>query len=116
METTAGVRELVLAFLEALNHEDFQTARDLVSDDFSFVGVLGSRDGAEAYFGDMRRMRIKYTIRKVFVEGQDVCVFYDLTLSDKTIFACGWYQAVNGKIHSLRVVFDPRPLVETKTA
>jgi hypothetical protein len=116
MDTEANVREPVLAFLEALNREEFQRARDLVSDDFSFVGVLGSRDGADAYFSDMERMRIKYAVRKVFVDGEDVCIFYDLTVSGKTIFGCGWYQVVDGKLHSLRVVFDPRPLIETKAA
>jgi hypothetical protein len=30
-----------------------------------------------------------------------------------TLFGCGWYHVEQGKISSLRVVFDPRPLVES---
>jgi hypothetical protein len=37
----------------------------------SFVGVLGSRHGAESYFIDMEGMHLKYDIRKVFGDGND---------------------------------------------
>jgi len=76
--------------------------------------VLGSRNGAEAYFQDMERMRIKYSVKKVFADEQDVCLFYDFTLSGKTVFGSAWYHVDAGKIRSLRVVFDPRPLLENK--
>jgi len=114
MPTSASPRDLVLACIDALNREDFQRARDYINDDFAFVGVLGSRNGAEAYFQDMERMRIKYSIQKVFADEQDVCLLYDVTLSGKTVFGCAWYHVEAGKIRSLRVVFYPRPLLENK--
>ena len=77
-----------------------------------FVGVLGSRDGAEVYFRDMERMRLKYNVNKVFVDGDDVCLFYDITMANVTVFCAGWYQLSGGKIRSFRVVFDPRPVLE----
>lgn len=52
--------------------------------------------------------------KKSFVEGQDVCLLYDLKMSGKTIFGCGWYQVADDKIKSLTVVFDPRPFLEDK--
>jgi hypothetical protein len=78
----------------------------------SFRGVLGSRDGAEAYFKDMKNMKFKYDIKKTFVDGNDVCLFYDIDMSGKAILTCGWYHVENGKISSLRVVFDPRPVLD----
>ena len=107
-----AAEQVVMACVEAINKEDFQTARRYVSDDMSFVGVLGSRQGASAYFNDMERLRLKYEVQKVFVDGQDVCLLYDLNISDKIVFGCGWYQVEEGKIRSLRVVFDPRPIIE----
>ena len=48
--------------------------------------------------------------RKVFVDGDDVCVIYDLhtapVLSSRT---CEWYRLCDGKIASVSVVFDARP-------
>jgi hypothetical protein len=107
-----SARDIVLSCVRAINREDFAAARRLVSDDLSFVGVLGERHGADAYFKDMEQMRLKYSIKQTVAEGDDVCVLYDLEMSGKTIFVCGWYHVENGYIKSLRVIFDPRPVLE----
>ena len=114
--TEQNAKEVVLSYIDAINREDFQTARQYVASDLSFVGALGSRQGADAYFEDMERMRFKYDIKKVFAEGNDVCVLYDVTLSGVKLFTCGWYQIEAGKIRSLKVVFDPRPVLAQKGA
>jgi hypothetical protein len=109
-------KEVVMSCVNAINTEDFRAARQYVADDMSFVGVLGSRQGADSYFTDMERMRLKYDVKKVFVDGNDVCLFYDLNMSGTTIFVSAWYQVQNGKIRSLKVVFDPRPVLAGKAA
>ena len=105
-------KETVLSFIRALNGEDFKTARTYLSDAMVFNGVLGSREGADVYIGDMEKMKFKYEIKKLFVDGDDVCLFYDIDMSGHTIFSSGWYQVEDGKIKSLQVIFDPRPLLE----
>jgi hypothetical protein len=110
----ADAREVVLSCVNAINAEDLKTARKYVSDDLSFIGVLGSRQGGDVYFTDMERMRLKYDVKKVFVDGNDVCLFYDLTISGANIFCCAWYQVANGKIQTLNVLFDPRPILEAR--
>ena len=105
-------RDIVLACVQALNEEDFAAARKLVSEDLSFVGVLGERHGAEAYFKDMQQMRLKYDIQKTVAEGDDVCLLCNLKMSGKTLPVCGWYHVEDGHIKSLRVIFDPRPVLE----
>lgn len=111
-QTITESKEVVLSLIEALNKEDFDTARTYVNDDMKFVGVLGSRNGAEAYFKDMKLMKLKYDVKKVFAEDDDVCLFYDLKMSGATIFGCAWYGLKDGKVSSLKVVFDPRPVIE----
>ncbi|QHT71648.1 nuclear transport factor 2 family protein [Rhodocytophaga rosea] len=106
--------EVVLTFIQALNNEDFQTVRDCLSDDMVFNGVLGHREGADQYVKDMKQMKFKYNIQKKFVADNDVCLLYDIDMSGKTIFTCGWYQVQDNKIKSLKVIFDPRPLLEQK--
>lgn len=110
MPKNAG--EVVTSFLKALNEEDFQTARKYVHDDLQFLGVMGQRSGADAYFSDMQKMKFKYVIKRVFTDGDDVSIFYDIKMQGKTIFTSGWYHVPNCKINSIRVVFDPRPLLE----
>ncbi len=48
----------------------------------------------------------------MFAEDDDVCVLYDMVTNSPagTAFIAEWYRAHNGKIGSIRVVFDPRPL------
>jgi len=112
MAPTMSAKEIVLAFIEAMNNEDFITARAYVSEDMKFVGVMGTRDSADAYFKDMEKMKFKYDIKKVFEDGSDVCLFYDINMGEKTIFSCGWYKLIGGKINSFQVIFDPRPLLK----
>jgi|SRR5215467_11424639 len=114
IETGSDAREIVMSFIDALNKEDYELARSYVNDDFSFVGVLGSRFGADSYFKDMSKMRFHYDIRKVFAEGNDVCLFYDIMMSGQKIFSCGWYQVKAGKINSFKVIFDPRPILDSE--
>jgi predicted ester cyclase len=105
-------KEIVLAFVDALNRGDFDAARKSVADDMKFVGVLGSRDGGDAYFHDMKHMRLKYDVKKAFSDGDDVCLFFDVTMAGVTVLCAGWYQLSNGKIRSYRVIFDPRTVLE----
>lgn len=109
---SADSRQIVLDFIKAMNDFDYEKARTFVMDDFNFVGVLGTRNGAEAYFNDMQKMKFSYNVLKSFADGNDVCLFYDIDMGGKAIFCCGWYQLQNDKIKSFRVVFDPRPLLE----
>src|SRR5689334_2232976 len=104
-------KEVVLTFLDALNNEDFETARHFLSNDMVFNGVLGHREGGDTYVDDMKKMKFKYKILKAFAEADDVCVLYDIDMGDKTIYTAGWHKVRDNKIKSLRVVFDPRPIV-----
>jgi hypothetical protein len=111
MKQTA--KEIVLTFIDALNKEDFEKAAQCLSEDMIFDGVMGKRNGAESYISDMKKMKFKYEIEQTFENANDVCVLYNINMSGKaTIFTCGWYQVAHGKIEKLKVVFDPRPLLE----
>ena len=114
MNESGDPREVVMSCVNAINRGDFKTARQYVADDMLFVGVLGSRQGGDVYFKDMERMRLKYDVKKVFVDGNDVCLYYDLAISGGNIFCSAWYQVTNGRIQSLKVVFDPRPILEAR--
>ncbi len=111
VSTETNAKEIVTSFVEALNNEDFKTARNYVSDDMVFAGVLASRNGADKYFKDIEKMKMKYEIKKV-LDGNDVCILSDVSMQSVSMFTCSWYKVKNGKINSLKVVFDPRPALE----
>jgi hypothetical protein len=67
--------------------------------------------GAEAYFEEIERLRLKFHIQRIFANHEDVCVLYNIDTSGITVFACGWFQIKDGKVGFLKVTFDPRPLL-----
>lgn len=102
---------VILDFINALNAEDFDLARLQLCDDMTFKGVMGERNGADVYIEDMKKMKLKYDIKKIFTDNQDVCVFYDIEMGGKKIFSCGWYVIEDEKIKTFEVIFDPRPIL-----
>jgi hypothetical protein len=79
---------------------------------------LGSFDSAEPYLKYLEHLNLpKSEIKKVFADGNDVCVLHESNFATPpvTLFVCTWYCVDDGKISSIRIVFDPRPFVrETK--
>lgn len=111
--TITNAKETVLSFIRALNEEDFSAVRKYLSDDFTFIGVLGTRTGADLYVTEMSRMKFKYEVKKAFADDTDVCLWYNITMGDKTIYCSGWYELLDNKISKFQVVFDPRPLLDS---
>lgn len=99
-------------FIQYLNEENFEKAESCLDPDFKFIGVLGKRDNASVYIKDMKQMKFKYKILKAFTSGEDVCFWYTIDMGENAVEASGWYQIKDGKIHTLKVLFDPRPLLQ----
>jgi len=106
-------RTIVLQFIDHLNNENFSAAQDCLHDDFVFEGVLGRREGAAVYIREMMQMKLKYQVQQSFEAGTDISLWYMIDMGGKRIPASGWYHTDAGKIRSLKVVFDPRPLLDS---
>jgi ketosteroid isomerase-like protein len=93
---------------------DFETAGSLIEEDIGFVGPFGAAEGADAYLSGLRRFRARgvqgVDIHRVFSDGDDVCIIYDLvtTMAAGTIPSAGWYRLRDGKIASVRAFVDAR--------
>lgn len=109
--TEHNAKVVVQDFINALNAEDFDLARLQLQDDMYFKGVMGERNGADNYIADMKKMKFKYDIKKVFVDGEEVCLWYNIDMGNKTILCSGWYKLADEKIKSFEVIFDPRPIL-----
>ncbi|MET3037269.1 nuclear transport factor 2 family protein [Chryseobacterium sp. NRRL B-14859] len=98
-------------FIQYLNEENFEKAESCLDPHFTFEGVLGKREGASVYINDMKQMKFKYQILQKFSAGEDICFWYNIDMGKQSVLASGWYHITDGKIHSFKVLFDPRPLL-----
>src|SRR5262245_14026638 len=92
-ETDASV--VADKFFTAWTTGDFDTARTLLHDDGSFAGPIDAFDNADAYLGALRGLSQIVTSadqQKLFVDGSDVCVIYDLVTNTPAGTATAeWY-------------------------
>ncbi len=112
--TNANAREIVESYRAALGKGDFATARTLMQDNMTFQGPLDTFNTADQYLEAARRLASiiqRIDPKKAFVDGDDVCVLYDMVTNTPagTAFIAEWYQMSGGKIAALHAVFDARP-------
>lgn len=115
--TVSDARSIVERYYAAQQEKDFATIRTLLHDDISFTGALGTTDTAEDYIKGLKGMTATMTGMKrhvIVAEGDEVLQVYDLTLATPpvTLAVAQWFTVRDGKIATLRVYFDPRPLFE----
>jgi ketosteroid isomerase-like protein len=117
-----SAKEIVMEFTQAMERKDWKAVRSYISENLSDVSPLNSFDGAEAYlkyveYAAEHRNIPPLDIKKEFADGNDVCLLYEVTYGKPpvtTIF-CRWFHVNDdGKISSIRWVFDPRPLFPQK--
>lgn len=112
--TTQDAGALATTYFRAWKAKDFDTLRSVLADDATFRGPLASADDAEACLEGLRGMSQIVTdivIHKMFVDGPDVLTWFDLhtTVAPPSPTA-NWSHVENGKIKTIRVTFDARPL------
>ena len=82
----------------------------------TFEGPLGKASNADECVAGLRRMSQMVTdivIRKTFIDGSDALTWFDLhTAKTEPLPTVNWRHIENGKITSIEVTFDPRPLTE----
>lgn len=110
MADSAQVAE---GFFEAWTAKDFERARTLLRDDVHFEGPIATFDDADSYLNSLRsftQMMTGLEKLKVFVDGDDWCIVYDVkTAPVPTARTCEWYHVRDGGIDWVTVVFDARP-------
>ncbi|HUA14447.1 MAG TPA: nuclear transport factor 2 family protein [Verrucomicrobiae bacterium] len=104
-----GAKETVMSYIEAMGNRDYAAARNYLADKVRVKGPAGEIfRSPDEFLKMMEQQRGKYDIKKVFVDGSDVCLLYDFITLRVTTFFCSWYQVKAGKITSIQTVFDPR--------
>jgi ketosteroid isomerase-like protein len=106
--------EVAQAFKAAIGNGDVVAARKLMHDDMSFTGPIDAFTAPEPYLEALKKLAAiveRVDVKKVFVDGGDVCMFYDMVTRTPagTAFIAEWLTVKNGRIASIRSVFDARP-------
>ena len=110
MNPNQYARDIVMSYINALDNQDYDSARNRLGDNVLVKGPAGEAfRSPDEFISMMQRQRGKYEIKKVFVDGDDVCVLYDFITKTVTAFFASWYNVKDGKIISIQTVFDPRP-------
>jgi limonene-1,2-epoxide hydrolase len=106
-------QDVVLSYQKAMQRGDFSTARGLLHDNLEFRGPFDTFGKADDYIHALQKLSTivdHVDILKVFEDGSDVCLLCDLvTKTVGTSFVAEWYKVKDGKIASVRAVFDARP-------
>src|SRR5260370_14230127 len=103
--TNANASEIVESYRAALGKGDFATARTLMQDNMSFQGPLDTFHTADQYLEATRKLASiiqRIDVTKVFVDGDDVCVLYDIVTNTPagTAFIADCYQVERASVPS----------------
>src|SRR6476659_4329995 len=113
MEIT-DTRSVAEAYFRAWKGRDFTTLRGILADDVTFRGPLATLDNADDCVKGlecMAQILDDIVVQHVFVDGPDVLTWFDLhTTVAPPAPTANWQHVENGRITSIRVTFDPRPL------
>lgn len=108
--------EIVQRYQAAIGEKNFTAARKLLHDSIRFEGPIDTFDRPEPLLEALERLSAIVTgveHHKTFVDGNDVCVLYDLkTKIAPKSFVSEWFRVKGDRIASIRVVFDARPFAQ----
>src|SRR5262245_43705524 len=109
---TAG--EIVGRYFDAFGRGDGATARSLLGDDVDVKGPIDEFHDDDELMKSLQQLaQIVKGVepRKTFVDGNDVCLIYDLVTNSPagTAPVAEWHHVEGDKIAAIRVFFDARP-------
>jgi len=109
MQMAQNAREVVMSYIQAMDKRDYAAVRPCLQDSVFIKGPGGEAFRTpDEFLTMMKQQRGRYHIRKLFVDGDDVCLLYNFVTDKTTVFFCSWYQVKSGKITSIETIFDPR--------
>jgi predicted ester cyclase/limonene-1,2-epoxide hydrolase len=116
-----GAVRIVQQFFGAIGQGDWDGARRLLADDLTFSGPFDTFSRADDYLAAIRGLaEIIETVhvQRLFVDGDDVCVLYDMVTRTPagTAPIAEWHRVDAGRISAIRAYFDARPFAAVREA
>ena len=110
-------RDIALAYIDAIGGNRLHAAEELLHPDVEFTGPTRTLHGRAAYLEALRRLTpiiARSEVRRTFVEGNEVCVIYDLVTDTPVgaVPAVEWVQIEDGRIRRITLIFHSQPWPE----
>jgi len=94
--------------------------RDLLTEDFEFIGPLMRTEGREQYvglLGQFLQAHVGYRFHHQFADGNEVCSLYDMDVrtpsgATLTLTMADWLTVRYGRICRQKLFYDPRGFAE----
>jgi hypothetical protein len=104
-------RSVALAYIDACGRRDLDTVAKLLAPTLRFDGPGNALVGSEPYLAVLRRLGLVWVgseVRKVFVDGDEVAVFYDFVTDTAAgrVPIVEWLRVENGRIVEVHLTFD----------
>jgi len=108
---TNTAKQVALEYIEACGRKDYDTVSQLLSPSLTFVGPGNALTGAAQYLAVLRRLGPVWKrsdVKKVFVDGDEVCVIYDFVTDTPAgaVPLVEWLRVEDGRIASVTLFFD----------
>lgn len=102
-------KEIVLNYIKNLDEFRYNEAGKFLTEKVQIIGPAGeSFTSTNEFLKMLQSFKAKYDIMKVFVDGEDVCLLYDMKMSEITAYTASWYHLKNNKIAKIRTIFDSK--------
>ncbi len=108
---TNDPKRIALAYIDACGRQDLDALAPLLAPDLEFVGTSTTLRGAEPYLAVIRRLGPIWKgseVKKVFTDGNDVCVIYDFVTDTPAgaVPCVEWLRVQDGRVRSVNLYFD----------
>ena len=108
-----ALEKLALAYLDAIAKKDIARVESLVAPDIEFIGPASTMNGVRELVAAFRRISVVHVrsdIKRVFSDGDEVCVIYDfVTDTAGALPAIEWLHFEDGKIRTIHLYYDQVP-------
>lgn len=108
----------VLAYLDAVAKKDLGRLESLVTPDVQFTGPVSSLRGIRdlrAAFERISSVHVRSDVKRVFRDGNEVCVIYDfVTDTAGTLPTIEWISVHEGRIANIKLYYDQVPWLKIR--
>lgn len=107
--TASDLKALATRYIEAVGRKDFDTVASLLDARVECTGNIAASRGAQEWIAALRRLSpilLRNEVRKVFVDGSEVCVIYDFVTTVCPVPCAEWLVINGGVITSIFLLFD----------
>jgi ketosteroid isomerase-like protein len=107
-------KALALAYLDAVGKQQYERVEALLAPDLKFKGPAMTRTSAQDFLAALKRLAVihlRNEVKRVFVDGDDVCVIYDF-VTDTTAGALPtieWLNFDGSRIRAINLYYDRQP-------